>query len=182
MRTLFLLGLLAAPTAYAGPVSLTAGYHGDFVTHPGGYVGARYEAAEAGAFSFSVGGDLGGYHHERNHTGLFARANVATRLTSTGGLFVEPRFTAGYVHTFVDGDGYWVVDEQTGQVRQKLNGGSAGAMYGLGVGLGAELGGKAEGLTIVVRPEILGRAPFNSYSLSQFSLQAGVEWRFGGDR
>lgn len=178
MAAPLLFAALVAGTAHAGP-TLTAGYHGDFASHPGGYVGMSTNVATAGAVTASLGADLGTYHHTRNHTGAFLRGHLATRVTSTGGWLVEPRFSVGYLHTWVAGDQFWMVDPRTGALRPKSPAGTANATYGLGLGLGHTL---KSGPTLVVRPEIFGRAPFNDYTLSQFAVQAGIEFPIGGAR
>lgn len=174
--TAALLLLVAAPALAASPPRIAAGYYGDLVTHPGGYAGISWRLAEAAPFSFLVGADLGAYHHERNHTGAFLRGHLATRVTAKGGFFVEPRFFLGYLHTWVDGDQYWIVDSVTGQPRQVVNAGTPNLTLGFGLGLGVEL---AAGPAIVVRPLVVGRAPYNDFVLSQFALEVGVEWPLG---
>lgn len=175
---LFALALLfATPRALAGgSPSLAVGYYGDIISHPGGYAGLSWELAEAGVFSFHAGADLGAYHHRRNHTGAFLRGNLSTRVTSGSGFFVEPRYFMGYLHTWVAGDQYWVVDSVTGQVREVVDAGTPNVTLGFGLGLGVELDA---GPAIVVRPQIAGRAPYNDFVLSQFALQVGVEWPLG---
>ena len=161
---------------------LGAGYYGELITHPGAYAEVSWTAAEVRPFSFSLGGDIGAYHHRRNHTGLFARAAFASRVTFAPGLFIEPRFVLGYAHTFVDGDGYFVVDDQE-RVREARTPGQPNVVYGFGLGLGYEVQrGAAAGLGVLLRAEVLGRAPYNDYALSQFALLAGLQWRFGARR
>lgn len=183
MKTTLLLAaaLLAAATpAQAGTTTrLTGGYFGDFLTHPGGYVGASWPLAAAGAFELIGGFELGAYHHQRNHTGAFARGHLSNRVSARSGVFVEPRFVAGYLHTFVDADGYWMVNEDTGEIRQATPGGSPNLSYGFGLGGGWQPpSGKAP--TFVLRLEALGRAPYNGFTLSQVAAQVGVEWSLGG--
>lgn len=182
MTTTLLLATLlaAAPSAQAGTSArITGGYFGDFLTHPGGYAGMSWPLAEAGAFEVSSGFEVGAYHHQRNHTGAFARGHLSNRISAASGAFVEPRFVAGYLHTFVDADEYWMVDENTGAIRQSIPGGSPNITYGFGVGGGwAPPSGKAP--TLVLRIEALGRAPYNGFTLSQFAAQAGIEWSLGG--
>ncbi|MEE9385519.1 MAG: hypothetical protein V3V08_19085 [Nannocystaceae bacterium] len=167
-------------TKELSPWRITAGYYGDVATHPGGYAGFSWRAAEAGRFSFSLGADLGSYHHRRNHTAVFLRGNFASRVTFESGILIEPRFVLGYAHTWADGDGYFVVDDEE-MLRQRTPIGAPNVIYGMGLGFGFEIQeGRMAGLAFMIRPEVLGRAPYNSYALSQFSLLAGVEWRFGG--
>lgn len=169
----------AADPAPKSPWRLGAGYYGDLLTHPGGYLEFSWTAAEVGPFSFSLGTDLGAYHHARNHTALFVRANFATRVTFRPGILLEPRFVVGYAQTWVAGDAYFVIDDQ-GMLRQQTPGGDPNVVYGMGLGLGYEIQrGPAAGLGFIVRPEILGRYPYNDFALTQFSLLAGVQWRFG---
>ncbi len=178
MVALLILGSLLTPSAHAAP-TVSAGYHGDMLSHPGGFVGLSWDVADSGPFSVSLGTDLGAYHHERNHTGAFARAHLATRVTSAGGWLVEPRFSAGYLHTWVDSDEYWAVDERSGVLRQTSPSGSPNVFVGWGLGVGHTFN---EGPTVLIRPEILGRTPYNDFTLSQFALQAAVEWPIGGSR
>lgn len=175
ITTLFLGGSAHA----ASPPRIGGGYYGDMVTHPGGYAGAAWQLAEADAFSFSLGADLGAYHHRRNHTGAFLRGNLSTRIASRRGLFVEPRFDLGYLHTWVAGDGHWEADTDTGQVRQVTNVGAPNLTMGIGVGLGLELD---SGLAFVLRPQMSGRAPSNAFVLAQYALLAGFEWQLGGTK
>jgi len=177
-----LLLIATISAAMAAPVSVGAGYYGDFVSHPGGYLSASWQVAEAGSFSARVGGELGAYHHERNHTGAFARGHMGLRATGDSGLFFEPRFVLGYVHTWVDGDEYWVVDEDTLELRGKYEGGSPNLGYGMGLGFGWDPKGDDQGLTWLMRAEATGRAPYNGFALNQFALLAGVEWTPGGGR
>lgn len=171
--------ILALSLAHAAPVSLTAGYNGDFVSHPGGYVGLTTTLAESGPFSFRVGADLGAYHHHRNHTGAFLRPNLATRIQGPRGGFFEPRFVAGYLHTWVGGGQYWVEDSVTGESRRVVPAGSANLTWGVGLGAGWQAD---SGLSVVIRPELLARAPYNSFALAQLGLQAGIEIPVGGGR
>lgn len=170
-----LIGTLA--TALAAPLSLGVGYYGDFVTHPGGYLTATWQVAEAGPLTARVGGELGAYHHRRNHTGAFARGHMGMRVSASSGLFFEPRFVLGYVHTWVDGDEYWVVDEDTLEVRGNYPGGTPNLGYGLGLGFGWQA---QENLALVARVETTSRAPYNGFALNQVALLAGIEWIPGG--
>lgn len=174
---LLLVPALIGAAHAAAPVRLTAGYYGDFASHPGGYAGATWSLAEAGAVQALGGFELGAYHHRRNHTGAFARGTFGLRATSAGGWFVEPRFVAGYLHTWVDSDTFWRVDEATGDIAEATPGGSPNLVYGMGVGGGWR---QDSGLALVLRVESLGRAPYNGFTLSQFAVLAGVEWTFGG--
>ena len=165
-------------TTDKSPWRIAGGYYGDVITHPGGYVGFSWQAAEVRPFSFSVGADMGAYHHRRNHTGLFIRGNFASRVTFRPGVFIEPRFVLGYAHTWVDGDGYFVVDDEE-MVRLSTPAGSPDVVYGFGFGIGYEIQrGRAAGLAFIVRPEVLARAPYNDSALTQFSLLVGMQWRF----
>ena len=161
------------------PWRVAGGYYGDVITHPGGYVGGSWIAADVRPFSFSLGADAGAYHHARNHSALFVRANFATRVTSKVGLLIEPRFVLGYAHSWVAGDDHFLVDE-AGILRQTNPSGDPNLIYGIGVGFGYEIQrGRAAGLGFVVRPEVLGRYPYNDFALTQFALLVGIEWRFG---
>lgn len=172
-----LLTTLAAATA--APISASAGYYGDFLTHPGGFAGAAWSVAEAGGFSARLGAELGAYHHERNHTGAFARGTMGLRAAGASGWFFEPRFTLGYLHTWVDSDEYWVVDEDTLELRGKYEGGSPNLSFGMGLGGGRQLSPE---LALLLRAEATARAPYNGFALNQFALLAGLEWTPGGAR
>jgi len=178
------LFVLANPSQAADPVAKSpwragAGYYGDIVTHPGGYLEFSWTAAEAGPFSFSLGADFGAYHHARNHSALFGRGIFATRVTFRPGILLEPRFVLGYGHTWVAGDAYFVIDDE-GMLRERAPGGDPNLVYGIGLGLGYEIQeGPVAGLGFIVRPEILGRYPYNDFALTQFSLAFGMQWRFG---
>jgi hypothetical protein len=192
ISTLSLLLSAAAPQAPQAPEApaleapspearwrVGAGYYGDMITHPGSYLEFSWTAAQVRSFSFSLGADLGGYHHARNHSALFARGNVATRVSFRPGIFLEPRFVLGYGHTFVAGDGHFVIDDE-GFLRERSPGGDPNFVYGVGLGLGYELQkGPVAGLGFLIRPEIVGRYPYNDFVLTQFSLLAGVQWRIG---
>lgn len=178
MAALFLLiPALVGSVLAAAPERVTGGYYGDFVTHPGAYAGATWTLAEAGAVRALGGFEAGAYHHRRNHTGAFARGTFGLRATSGGGWFVEPRFVGGYLHTWVDAETYWMVDEATGDVYADTPGGSPNVVYGMGLGAGWE---RRDGPAVLLRAESLGRAPYNDYTLSQFALLVGVEWTLGG--
>lgn len=167
--------LLLSPQAVADAPRLSAGYYGDIASHPGGFAGASWKLAEAGDFELSLGGELGAYHHHRNHTGVFTRAVLVNRIGGTGAFF-EPRFSAGYLHTFLDADGIWMVDDD-GRAFPKTTGGSPNLLWGMGLGGGWQSEGA---LGFVVRGEVLGRTPYNGYAHDQFSLMVGVEWQLGG--
>lgn len=165
--------------ASAAPPRLSAGYFGDFASHPGGYAGVSWTLAEAGPVQALGGAELGAYHHHRNHTGAFARGTFGLRATADSGLFVEPRFVAGYLHTWVDADSFWGVDERTGEIRPAYPGGSPNVTYGASLGGGWDPAAP-NAPTVVLRVEGLARAPYNGFALDQFAALVGLEWSFGG--
>lgn len=102
-------------------LTLSAGYLGGFVTHPGVFVAVERPLVDQDRLV--VGGRLGATHHFRSHTAGFVQAELGTRWGGPQGLFVEGFGGVGYEHRWLAGRVYV---EDDGGVRRGVDLGRPG--------------------------------------------------------
>lgn len=173
-----LLGVSAAASPASAdapaPMPLAVTYFGEMATHPGLLVGTERRLWNGGWHSLVVTGDLGGYTHPANHTGLMARTGLGHRIVLPGGWSTEVRAGLGYLHTFLGGEVYGEVDGGIGRIN---DGGRPGLMpvASLGLGLdGARLGLGSSRL--FGRLTLFGQSPANNSVLWRPALELGASW------
>lgn len=166
-----LLCLIGSIATAATPWTVSGGYYGAFVTHPGLFVAAEKPAWRSGSQEVFFGGRGGGYHHDGRHTGLFARAEAGYRWTSGVGLFAEGMLGAGVLHTILDGPLY------TEGATRSIDFGRPTFAPGLSLGVGWSRTTNARPpLRVFGRVDGWLRAPVNRSWLPGTALSLGIAW------
>jgi hypothetical protein len=165
-----LLALATAP-------SISAGYLGDFATHPGVFVAAEVPVVgEYEAHEVFAGARAASYLHPGNHVGLMLRGELGYRATASFGLYGEALVGVGAHHRVLDGP--VIVDDEGDLVTQ----GDLGRLtvqpgLALGAGWRTPHAGPLPDRWFL-RLDVLSRAPVNAAFRTSLALSAGVSWRF----
>ena len=168
-----LTALATASAAPAAPWTVSAGYYGTWLTQPGLFAAAERPLATQGPHHLVLGARLGGFHHVRRHTGLFARAEAGYRLAGRGP-YAEAFVGLGVRHTVLAGAVY--VSDGEGGVRRTLDAGRPTFAPSLALGAGWRL---SEALRLFGRVEGWVRAPVNRMWLPGVAMSVGAAWTPG---
>ncbi len=172
-----LLVLSAASAQPVAPHTLTvsAGWLGEAVTHPGAFVDVEEPLVVCGPHAFVLGARAGGYDHFGHHTGLLALAQTGWRVTAPFGLYGELLGSAGVHERFLAGPVY--VETRSGGVAVGTDAGRPTFMAGLALGAGWQLGaGGPWPDRLFVRVDGWERTTVNQAWLPVAALSAGVAW------
>jgi len=174
MKTTLLMLLImtiCGVSAAAAPLIFEAGYFGETLTHPGGYMAAGIPVYNRAQHLIVTGVYVGSYIHPRNHIGLLGLAR--------GELIRPPRriyrfsagLLAGYYHTWPDGTMYG--PGQDGTVTIISNTGTP--HFGFGFDVGWHIHGLAfSGITPALRLTCLFEYPYNGFALPHFAMGVGI--------
>lgn len=162
-----------ATTAFAKP-TISVGYHGDFVTHPGAAGRVTWDLAGSERLRLEVETQVGGWWHPRNVVALYGRGGPALRLdgkrNGTYALFVH----GGAAYGFFATPTYELVDEE---VRTVALAGRPWAVVTPGLEFGRRTP-KAVFDGWFVRPQMGFRVPTFHGAGIDIAVEAGI--RFGG--
>lgn len=159
--------------------SLSIGYFGETVSHPGFQVGLEYYPFSSNRHEIILGVAAGGFVHKRNNTSYFVRIQSGQRIYFKSGLFFEQFLGVGYLRQYVQGGELYEV-LPNGAVVEIHKSGDSKFMPSIALGLGYNF--KSDALSrfsVFVRPEIFWIAPFNGYYLTSFALNLGVNFKIG---
>ena len=108
MFTVLTIALALASPDLAGSArtSVTAGYYGAFLTHPGLVVGIERAMVGERAHTLTAGGRFAAYLHPQHHLGLSLRADAIYRAKARVGLYGEVMASAGVHHRMLAGPVY----------------------------------------------------------------------------
>jgi hypothetical protein len=167
----------AAPAPLMRRLTLTAGYLGEQLFHPGGQLGVEYTLGRFSALSLVATGNLGGFVHYRYATGLYADAGVGARVTAHSGFLVELLGDIGYLHLIPNGAVYKVPD-QGGAPQQIANLGRPAFRFGGTLGLGVDLSHTPlkVPLALTLRLGVFGETQFSEGVLLHPHALVCVSW------
>lgn len=157
-----------------GRHALSLAYLGYNFTWPGAEVGYTYRAVESPRrlHALAVGADLGTYFWPRHDAGLYLLPRIGWRGRHRIGLAGEADFRIGYLHSFVAGESFGVVD---GRVESNGRPGYPMLMFGPQIGVGWFIA--RFGATPFVRAGALFQYPNFDAVIARFHVTAGVEVR-----
>lgn len=164
----------------ASRFAVTAAYYGETITHPGVALGGEFYAFERPRYKLIAASKAGMYLHPHSHGAAFLDAELGQRVTAIYGLYGDLFTGVGYMHSWPWGDIYERAAD--GGVQRKRNLGHARVKFGGGLGLGWDLSKNSVApLSVFLRLDLFGEAPFNKGIALHGALMAGVIWRFGQD-
>jgi hypothetical protein len=168
-----------AQSSASGP-RIWVGYYGELATHPGIAVGAQFRLVDAGWYELTAGPVLGFYFHPRNNVSLFLDADLENRFVLPSGLYFTVGANAGYLHSWLAGDGVYSRGDD-GSVDEVRDWGRPYAKTGGSLGLGWDLSRTgAAPLSIFARLDVFAQYPFNDSILPHAAVLAGAAYQTGG--
>lgn len=172
------LVVVPAQAEEPGRLSVSLGYLGQTLTHPGALASLQCRLLSVGqAHQLFVRASLGGYVHPRNHVGLLATVEVGTRATAAWGLFGELGVFAGYQHTFLASTVYAI---DAGRVVTIAgDGGSGSFIPGVSLGAGWDFGRNTDLPTAVtLRPMLWWQMGEGAPAVMRFGAFFGATYTF----
>lgn len=157
-------------------LNIGAGYFGHTITHPGLVLELEREMHYSDKASLPFRIDLGFFNHPRNHTGIFADANVGFRRYYRSGLFLEESIGIGIFEPVLNSDGVYEVNAE-GNVTESSRWMEPDFMPSLTLGAGYVF---SDRLKVWVRPKLYWQIPHKKSSTWNPVLQLGVSYRISG--
>lgn len=176
---LFVTGIPAmAEDKKPSPLSFTAAYYGEMITHGGMTLGIEYSFLGNSWYELYGNAELGFFLHQRNNFSFFATLGLGNRFTAPFGLYGEILINAGYMLITTDGDVYTRADD--GSVQNTGKDSRSALKLDLMVGIGWDFEKKNINLPLKIffRAGIMAQYPYNNYMLFTPAIQTGVIFRF----
>ena len=168
------LGVNANAQESSPASTLSVGYFGELVTHPGFTLGIERSLSTTKHFTVFATGEVGGYTHTRNQTGVFADVQTGYRFKTRSGFFFDQALGLGYLHTFLNGGKLFEVSADR-QAYEVADGGRPHIMPLVRLGTGYDFSSNHRGNWLVyARMRFFWQYPFNHYALVHTALEAGL--------
>ena len=158
------------------PGKISVAYFGEFITHPGLFLGTHKGIWQSGNYTLSYNPGITLYTHSRNHNALLLSNELGNRLTSRKGRFAELMLGLGYMHTWLQGDVY--VRRDNGEVRTQFDWGRPHLMISTSLGFGWKSAAEQHPQDYFLRIIAFGQYPFNGIVLPHLGLQLGTSFEF----
>lgn len=154
-------------------INLGAGYFGHTISHPGFVFEAEWEKSFSENASLPIRINLGGYKHNRYHTGLFLDVHAGFRQYHKSGFFLEESIGLGIFQAILNSDAVYEVDE-SGAVQEAGRWLPQDLSPSITLGLGYNLGqGSGKTKNIWLRPKLFWQYPHKTSSTYHLAIQAG---------
>ena len=150
------------------PVTAQVGVMGEFLFHPGGFVGVEARVLGRGRGELLVAGNVASYVHVRNHVGLMIWPELGGRVRVGRRVGLEAFGGVGYLHTFLAAPLYTIDDG--GTVHRTRDRGRASFMPTGSVGVSVA----TKHVIPFFRIQTFGQYPFNHSMLLHFAVLVGV--------
>lgn len=150
------------------PVTAQVGVMGEFLFHPGGFVGVEGRAFGRGRGELLVAGNVAAYVHPRNHVGLMIWPELGGRLRVGRRVGLEAFGGLGYMHTFLAAPLYTI--DASGTVHRTHDRGRPSFMPTGSVGVSVA----TKHVIPFFRLQTFGQYPFNQSMLLHFAVLVGV--------
>jgi hypothetical protein len=158
--------------------AISGAYFGETIFHPGLRVGADLQLLSGGRHLLLAAGNVGGYHHRGNQTGLLADVELGYRYTFDVGVQLESRIGAGYLHTFLAGTTY--ERDASGRFEEQSFAGRPSFAPSLTVGLGYDWSKRfGKPIGTFLRLTAFEQFPFNHSWNPHLATQLGLSYQFG---
>ena len=150
------------------PVTAQLGVMGEFLFHPGGFVGVEGRVFGRGRGELLATGNVAAYVHPRNHVGLMIWPELGGRLRVGRRVGLEAFGGVGYMHTFLAAPLYTI--DESGTVHRTRDRGHPSFMPTGSVGVSVA----TKRVIPFVRLQTFGQYPFNHSMLLHFAVLVGV--------
>ena len=175
----FLICIILLSITAVSAQSVRVGYYGETITHYGfkvaaewtirSYVKERNQARK----QFMVGPALAVYRHPQNHIGLVFFPELIYRRTSRRGGIFEVGLAPASAYYFLEGTTY--TPDEAGGLRHVRWAGQNVFVPTVFLGIGKDLSGRRQvPLAWFARLNLMRQWPYNTSSLTRFSLEAGL--------
>lgn len=159
--------------------SMRVGYYGETVTHYGFKVAAEWtirsfvKERNQARKQFLAGPALAVYRHPQNHIGLVFFPELTYRRTGRRGGIFEVGVAPASAYYFLEGTTY--TPDESGGLRRVRWAGQNAFLPTVFVGIGQDLSVRRQvPLSWFTRLNLMKQFPYNTSSLTRFSLEAGV--------
>lgn len=166
---------LTAVLAFAGPtpiptrpVTAQVGFMGEFLLHPGGFVGVEGRAFGRGRGELLVAGNFASYVHVRNHVGVMLWPELGGRVRLGRRVGLEAFGGAGWMHSILAAPLYTI--DARGAVHRTRDRGRAAFMPTGSIGVSVA----TKKVIPFFRFQTFGQYPFNHSMLLHFAVLVGV--------
>ncbi|WP_236976620.1 hypothetical protein [Membranihabitans maritimus] len=165
-----------AKTKLKEKLAIKLEYFGELVLHPGLSIGLDYTVKTNNWATVHWDIDLGGYWHRWNHTSVFLKTTIGSRLV-IGPVFTDINIGIGYMHSWAAGAIYQRTEEQN--IKKAINWGHSHFMPNASFLIGWD-GRKRNSLPwrIYLGPEIYLQSSFNHIFLPHIAAKIGFAYKF----
>ena len=141
-------------------------------SNPGSNIGIEIVLAKTGKQEILIPINVAFYIHPKNSRVYYLNSGIGFRWHSIGRIFLFGSLCIGYIHQFVDGEIYFLDEDEIVRVTDY---GQPGFMPYVDFGIAVDA---FEGNAVKISPffEVLafGQYPYNGYMLPHFGLQLGT--------
>lgn len=174
---LFFTGLKLFSVNPLDNLQLTIGYKGEWLSHPGFFLGIELIAMEDNSQQLFLSSDISWYLHSGNHSAITFQGEVGHRFYTTKTFYIESRAGLGYKYARLHSPNNVTIYERIDDtIVESPNHGYSyiQPVLSFGVGFDGDIRNSSDG-KVFTRIALTGDYPYNNYILPRlFFLGGGI--------